>query len=108
MKMLAAAALALLATMHGPAVGAAEFHEVSASQRSAGTATQSHAPRPWRVKVFRRWMSCLPDDTKLSDISIPGAHDSVAAIHGPVVTTQRWTLTEHMQAGIRGVYVGKL
>jgi len=101
MKMLIAAAFTLITAIHGPAAGAAEFREVSGSQRSGGTATKSHAPRPWLVKASRRWMSYLPDDTPLSAISIPGTHDSAADINDPFVTTQSWTLPEQMLAGIR-------
>lgn len=58
-----------------------------------------------------RWMARLADDTPLSGITIPGAHDCGARFGGaaPVVDfvtalwvqCQNWTVTQQLQAGVR-------
>ncbi len=51
------------------------------------------------------WMSGIKDNTSLSDISIPGTHDSgtklVDGIYGAWATTQPLTITEQLNIGIR-------
>ena len=53
------------------------------------------------------WMELVPDDTALSDLAIPGTHDSAtansgqAAIFQPWVETQHWTIKEQLQSGVR-------
>ncbi len=52
------------------------------------------------------WMSKLPDDTDLSDINIPGTHDSgttytTAVVSGVVASCQDDTIPEQLQKGIR-------
>lgn len=53
----------------------------------------------------RNWMSGIKDSALLSDISIPGTHDSgtklVDGIYGAWATTQPLTITEQLNAGIR-------
>jgi len=49
-----------------------------------------------------RWMAKIPSDTLLSDLSIPGTHDSAA--HGsiwPFVSTQNLDIHQQLHAGIR-------
>src|SRR6516225_5750413 len=58
-----------------------------------------------------RWMAQMPDDALLSDITIPGTHDSGARFGGvaPVVDfvtalwvhCQNWTVTQQLNAGVR-------
>ncbi|WP_310964707.1 phosphatidylinositol-specific phospholipase C domain-containing protein [Nocardioides terrisoli] len=48
------------------------------------------------------WMAGISDDFRLSDLSIPGTHDSGAyAIGGDAVQTQSKTIAEQLRAGIR-------
>jgi 1-phosphatidylinositol phosphodiesterase len=47
------------------------------------------------------WMSLLDDNTLLSQISIPGTHDSAAAIGRPLCDTQNWNLLDQLRSGIR-------
>jgi len=47
------------------------------------------------------WMSDIPDDTLLSDITIPGTHDSCAESNIPFVRTQYLSITKQMEAGLR-------
>lgn len=53
-----------------------------------------------------RWMSTIDDNTKLTDISIPGTHDSGTkwigtAIAGAWTTTQDLTIPQQFEAGVR-------
>ena len=59
-------------------------------------------------KYNKDWMKNIPDSTKLSEISIPGTHDSCAyqmkglmKIFSFVAKTQNWNLSEQMKSGIR-------
>ena len=47
------------------------------------------------------WMKNIPDSTKLSEMTIPGTHDSCSLYGICCARTQTWTLTEQMKAGIR-------
>jgi len=47
------------------------------------------------------WMSSLPDSLKLSYMSLPGTHDTMAAIGGDSVETQSLNLPMQLEAGIR-------
>jgi 1-phosphatidylinositol phosphodiesterase len=49
----------------------------------------------------RAWMAKLVDATSLYDISIPGTHDTCALHGGDWPTTQRRTLTEQLEGGVR-------
>lgn len=47
------------------------------------------------------WMKELDGDTLLSDITIPGTHDTMAAYGGPAAECQAWNLEDQLKAGIR-------
>ncbi|HWN67877.1 MAG TPA: phosphatidylinositol-specific phospholipase C domain-containing protein, partial [Haliangium sp.] len=47
------------------------------------------------------WMSHLAGRTSLSQIDIPGTHDSGARIGGAFVATQDMSISEQLQAGVR-------
>lgn len=47
------------------------------------------------------WMSNIPDETLLSNITIPGTHDSCATSNIPFVRTQYLSITKQLEAGIR-------
>ena len=51
------------------------------------------------------WMKNVPDETKITEISIPGTHDTMAFLHdniaGRWIFTQDMTLKEQLEAGIR-------
>ena len=47
------------------------------------------------------WMQSIPDSTRLSQMTIPGTHNS-CALHGICCArTQSWSLPEQMKAGLR-------
>jgi len=48
-----------------------------------------------------RWMSSIPDTTNLSDLSIPGTHDSMAFYGGEAAQTQSMPLSTQLESGIR-------
>lgn len=48
-----------------------------------------------------RWMTGLPDTLKLSELSLPGTHDTMAHYGGDSVQTQSMDLSEQLNAGIR-------
>ena len=64
--------------------------------------------------VMDKWMSRIDSDTYLSELSIPGSHESCANIQVPWVQCQHMTIDEQLNAGIRyfdfrcGVSFGKL
>ena len=66
----------------------------------------SFSTRP-REETFRkcsRWMSRIPDSTKLSKLSLPGTHDSCALYNGfsfGFARCQSWKLTDQLKAGVR-------
>lgn len=47
------------------------------------------------------WMGEIPDDTLLSDITIPGTHDTCARSNVPFVRTQYLSVAKQMEAGLR-------
>ena len=47
------------------------------------------------------WMKDIPDNTKFSQLTIPGTHDSCSLFGICCARTQSWTLVEQMRAGIR-------
>ena len=47
------------------------------------------------------WMKDIPDNTKLSQMTIPGSHNSCSLFGICCARTQTWTLVEQMRAGLR-------
>ena len=47
------------------------------------------------------WMKDIPDTTKLSQMTIPGTHDSCSLFGICCARTQTWSLVEQMRAGLR-------
>ncbi|WP_344378243.1 phosphatidylinositol-specific phospholipase C domain-containing protein [Agromyces tropicus] len=66
------------------------------------TSAYSHDREP---EVLRTdWMAALPGDLRLSQLSIPGTHDSGAQNHGgPLTITQSMRFADQMDAGIRAL-----
>ncbi len=50
---------------------------------------------------FPTWMSQLSDNRRLTEISIPGTHDSAARSTISLAETQSMTITKQLEAGIR-------
>ncbi|XP_077984546.1 1-phosphatidylinositol phosphodiesterase-like [Glandiceps talaboti] len=51
------------------------------------------------------WMKSIPDDTLVSDISIPGTHGSVSC-YGMNNECQHWPLYSQLKAGVRFIDIG--
>ncbi|OXA46131.1 1-phosphatidylinositol phosphodiesterase [Folsomia candida] len=49
------------------------------------------------------WMSKLPDSSRLSDITIPGSHDSMSLHGGFAAQTQSLFLQDQLKVGIRAI-----
>ncbi len=47
------------------------------------------------------WMKILDDNKLISDITIPGTHDSLALHGGSAAECQAWSLIDQLHAGIR-------
>mmetsp|Transcript_89537 Transcript_89537/g.172312 ORF Transcript_89537/g.172312 Transcript_89537/m.172312 type:complete len:384 (-) Transcript_89537:12-1163(-) len=47
------------------------------------------------------WMSRLPDDTPITNLFLPGTHDTLALNGGDLAECQSWILAEQLRAGIR-------
>ena len=49
----------------------------------------------------KNWMAKLPNNTLLSEMTIPGTHDSGAIIRTKICETQSWSIKNQLIAGIR-------
>ncbi|MFG2191733.1 phosphatidylinositol-specific phospholipase C [Streptomyces sp. NPDC048639] len=49
------------------------------------------------------WMGGLPDGTALTDLSIPGTHDTMARAVTPIAETQESDLPQQLRSGIRAL-----
>ncbi|KAJ3609091.1 hypothetical protein NHX12_023618 [Muraenolepis orangiensis] len=47
------------------------------------------------------WMSCIPDSTPLSEVTIPGTHNTMALFGGAPAECQSWSLASQLHAGVR-------
>jgi 1-phosphatidylinositol phosphodiesterase len=64
----------------------------------------SEKPRTEAVKKYSHWMARLPDCVTLSELSLPGTHDSCALRDGfsfGFAKCQTWHLAGQLRAGIR-------
>ena len=57
--------------------------------------------RPLLSFSLSSWMSEIPDNTPLSNITVPGTHDSCACSNIPFVRTQYLSISKQMEAGLR-------
>lgn len=57
--------------------------------------------RPLLDYSLSSWMGEIPDDTFLSNMTIPGTHDSCAESNIPIVRTQYLSVTKQLEAGLR-------
>lgn len=49
------------------------------------------------------WMAALPDSKRLSEISMPGTHDTMSFYGGDIVQTQSLPLAEQLASGVRAL-----
>ncbi|XP_077984543.1 1-phosphatidylinositol phosphodiesterase-like [Glandiceps talaboti] len=55
--------------------------------------------------TFPNWMESLPDETLISDLSIPGTHGSISC-YGMHNECQHWPLYSQLKAGVRFIDIG--
>ncbi|CQD42573.1 phosphatidylinositol-specific phospholipase C [Yersinia mollaretii] len=57
------------------------------------------------IRTTNNWVGLVDESKFLSELSIPGTHDSAAYTHHPIsfgyVQTQRWNIREQLDSGIR-------
>ena len=53
--------------------------------------------------IHPSWMAGIPDTTKISSISIPGTHDTMAFYGGDATQTQSLSLADQLNSGIRAL-----
>jgi 1-phosphatidylinositol phosphodiesterase len=58
---------------------------------------------PFAAAAPPGWMARQPDDRKLSQLSIPGTHESCTAFITPAASAQSWSLQAQLEHGIRYV-----
>lgn len=66
----------------------------SSEQRTTST---DNSPRSYNLD----WMNNIPNETKISQMTIPGTHDSLSLFGICCARTQVWSLSEQMRAGLR-------
>lgn len=68
----------------------------------AGTATADMNVFPWEKNS---WMRYLPDDVPITQLNLPGTHDSATAsiniAASPIASCQDWYIDEQLEEGIR-------
>lgn len=63
------------------------------------TKSFSNYPKPNKVK--KNWLKNINDNTLITELSIPGTHDSCSKFGYYLGTTQSWTIKDQLNAGIR-------
>lgn len=63
---------------------------------------QAYYHDSWDLPLRADWMKQLPDDRRLSEMTIPGTHDSAAFRNGgDIALTQSLTITQQLKGGVR-------
>ena len=86
------------------AVGLLVVAGFSTADESSGGTSFTAKPRKITIQKYSNWMSRLPDNILLSQLSLPGTHDSCALHDGPsfgFAKCQTWQLADQLNAGIR-------
>ncbi len=76
----------------------------STSPAEGGGTSFRSTPRESTTQKYSAWMSRLPDRVSLSQLSLPGTHDSGALYDGlsfGFAKCQSWQLADQLKAGIR-------
>jgi len=78
--------------------------EHCAKKVEAGFAHLTNKREPWFKEGpgdMGAWMSGIPDSKLVTDLFLPGTHDSGARHGGDFAECQTWTIEEQLRAGIR-------
>ncbi|KAG5271699.1 hypothetical protein AALO_G00182990 [Alosa alosa] len=75
------------------------FQDLSRSQKdqSFNDAADLNLPEPYDIG----WMKSIDNNKFISDITVPGTHDTMALHWGSFVECQAWSLETQLKAGIR-------
>ncbi|KAG5271703.1 hypothetical protein AALO_G00183050 [Alosa alosa] len=74
------------------------FEHMSCSEdQSFNDASVLRLPQSYHID----WMRSIDDNKLISDITIPGTHDTMALHGGPAAECQAWSLADQLRAGIR-------
>lgn len=65
------------------------------------TWSNEKVPASWLTRYTKDWMSRIDDNLKISEISLPGSHDTASKYGGFFVETQSWSLMDQLESGIR-------
>jgi hypothetical protein len=94
-------ALAIFSFIFQEELSAQSFKFYNEDTEAGSNFSTQPDPNGWIYTATKKWMSYLPNNTRLKDISIPGTHDSGSRFGGIAAETQTWTITEQLNAGIR-------
>lgn len=53
------------------------------------------------TKFHKKWLNCVPDEVLFKDLTIPGTHDSASRHWIGIASTQRWSIADQLEGGIR-------
>lgn len=99
-----------LTTEHQPAVAVRDMLQLEKEivNQYYGNATNRQEEIPVSTTKTRSvtasltdWMADLPDDMYMSEVNIPGTHETCARVGGPLVQCQDLSLEEQLNAGVR-------
>ena len=77
------------------------FQFVDESDLPGSAVSFAKYPRSWLNSATSAWLSFLSSSTPISSISMPGTHDTMAYVGGPLCETQEWSLKTQLEAGVR-------
>ena len=73
----------------------------AAAEDSRDFFSTDKSPQQMAVAANRAWMKRLPDNKKLSELSIPGTHDTCARFGGDFAQCQSLALRDQFSIGLR-------
>lgn len=82
-------------------VKSTQFNYLNEETQTGAAYTANENPNAWINDASIDWMSYIPDNVAIKDISIPGTHDSGARFGGAAAQAQSWTVTKQLNAGVR-------
>src|SRR5262249_28574733 len=62
---------------------------------------RSYSTDEYPETLHNDWMKWVPDDTNLTEMSLPGTHDTMSLYGGGIPETQSMKLRSQLNAGIR-------
>lgn len=82
-----------------------QFEQMKDGRDDAAAGFNAHFDTEWyRGKApcdMSDWMSQVADETQITQMWIPGTHDTMADNGGDLAECQSWTLMEQLQSGLR-------